>query len=38
MSVLGGRGTIRVEYEDFSDDELSVKSVRYGEQKQSYNY
>jgi hypothetical protein len=37
-SVLGRRGTIRIEYEDFSDDELSVKPVRYGEQKQSYNY
>jgi hypothetical protein len=30
---MGGRGTISIEYEDFSDDELSVKPVRYGEQK-----
>jgi hypothetical protein len=30
---MGGRGAISVEYEDFGDDELSVKPVRYGEQK-----
>jgi hypothetical protein len=30
---MGGRGAISIEYEDFGDDELSVKPVRYGEQK-----
>jgi hypothetical protein len=35
---MGRRGAISVEYEDFGDDKLSVKPVRYGKQKQSYNY
>jgi hypothetical protein len=35
---MGGRGAISIEYEDFGDDELRVVPVRYGEQKQSYNY
>jgi hypothetical protein len=33
MPVLGGRGTIMVEYKNFGDDELGVESVRYGENK-----